>query len=101
MHDIIVFDNFAIFLYLVDAILCILVINSELDGYLKDVHFLYHKVQTIQGSKYGTVPSNTVPLVGLPRENEKHKFQHLKFCARNTYFGSPFHNPSITIMAVS
>ena len=30
------------------------------------VHFLYHMVQTVQGSKYGTVPSNTVQLAGLP-----------------------------------
>ena len=31
----------------------------------KKVHFLSCKVQTVQGSKYGTVPSNTVQLAGL------------------------------------
>ena len=31
----------------------------------KLVHFQYHKVQTVQGSKYGIVPSNTVQLADL------------------------------------
>ena len=32
----------------------------------KTVHCLYHKVHPVQGPKYGTVPSNTVHLAGLP-----------------------------------
>ena len=38
--------------------------NPKTSDY-KTVHFLYHMVQTVQGSKYGTVPSNTVQLAGL------------------------------------
>ena len=33
--------------------------------YSKVVHFQYHKEQTVQGSKYGSVPSSTVQLAGL------------------------------------